>query len=218
MGILHPQRPGNSFFNKFSQTLAGNNFHHVAENISVIAINKPLARLSIERQFDQSFDHFTDGHIFIGQIPAVNSSLKIFVAGRAIAIRNTGGVGQEIANSNRPPGGNPAVAFNLPALSLYRHISFLKLGNIAAHRIIKEKPAFLHQHHDGHRSHRFRLRGNTENSVNRHRLRFIQPKLPHPALIGNPSVAGYQEHHSGRTLPVAVVLHHPRQAFESFCR
>jgi len=214
MGILHAQRPGNSLFNEFSQTLTGDNFHQVAENIGVITINKPFPRLSIKRQFDQFFDHLAYGHIFIGQIPAMNPSLKIFIAGRAIAIGNTGGVSQEIADGDRPSGGNKAVAFNLPILSLYGHISFLKFGNVAAHRIIKEKPSFLHQHHDGHRSDRFRLRGNAEDSVNGHGIWFIQTKLPQAPFIGNPSVPGHQDYHPGRALLVAVALHHPTQAFQ----
>ena len=117
MGVDHSQRRGDFAGHEIGQAEAGGDFDDRAQDVRVIAVDEFFAGLGVEGQGGQFADDLADGDVFIGQEPAADAGRLVLVRGGAGAVGNARGVGQQVAQGDRPLERAAAAARRAPLLS-----------------------------------------------------------------------------------------------------
>ena len=190
-------------------------FDDAAEDIGVVAVDPRLARLRDERQRAETLHRVADRLALVGGVPAEASrraqALRLVHRGDVAigAVRDAGGMRQEIADGDRPPGWDDLRRrARRRSIVPDRHLRVRKARDVAAHRIVERELAFLQQHQHRGAGNRLGLRGDAEDRGRRH----PPPRfLVAPAdrfLVGGLAIAKYERDCAGQPVFVDVLLQH----------
>ena len=168
--VLHAERVGDPGPDELIERRARGAFDNAAEDVGVVAVDPRLARLRREGQRGEPLHGVADGLVLVGGEPSEpggrTEPLRLVKCGDigAGAVRNTGRVREEIANSDGPLRGHDL------------HLSLVTRGNgrvgvrrnVTAHRFVDADLSFFDQRQDRRARDGFRLRRDAEDRVGRH--------------------------------------------------
>ena len=209
LGVRHAERRDDARPQVLIERHPRNFLDDAAEDVGVVAIHPLLTGLRHKRQRPQPLHRRADGLVFVGSVPAKSGggsqSLRPVQAGDqgVGAVRHPGGVGEQVANRDRP---SCRLGDHGVALLSGGHGGLGKGRNEVTRPSPKRQAPLFDQLHDRDAGQRLGLRRDAEDRVGSHAAAGFLVGPAERFLVHRLAVLQHQRHHAGNAVVVDVAL------------
>ena len=219
--VGHPERVEQPLLQERAEGLAADLLDHRAQDVGVVAVDPPLAGMPVHRQRGEAGHRVAHRLVAVGEVPAGDARLRPRVGGRpavgeqAHAVADAGGVGQQVADGDRPARRHDVVA-----------AVFVRLGDgglgerreVPADRVGDQQLPLLLQQQDPDAGEGLGLRRDAEDAVGRHRRLRLDVAVADPLAVGDLPAPDHDGDRAGEPALVDVALQRQAQAVEALGR